>query len=141
MQLMTRGFARNVAYASMGKQPEYVTPTPAEEFDAHRYRMEGKHDDIQNHKWYELSRGRNIFRLDPQFPERNLEYRTTFVAHEKDLFENQQKRKIKEHEQRWKDNLRIISRREKILRNMNRNSGSNADKPTIEETAKLLSKF
>jgi len=94
----------------------FIYPTPAEEFDAHRHKMKVKHENIHETKWYDRTRGRNIFRYEPQFPNFTEEYRGSYPKHESLIFEENARQLRKDYTDRGKQNYNLIEMRKQIIR-------------------------
>lgn len=98
-----------------GKAPFDSFPTQAEEFDAHKYRMQAKHENINETKWHDKVSARNIFRYDTMFPDLNHEFRPVFREHESKVFSKNEMKKRYEFERRRIDVLRLIKLRNSLV--------------------------
>jgi hypothetical protein len=108
MPFTLRFFARNVATPHHLNPKGYEFPTQQQEFDAHRFKMEGKLEDSQAKQYYKRTSGRNVFRYDTQFPEFSNEYRSTIQQNEADLFKKIGLQKRREFDRRQDDIVRLI---------------------------------
>ena len=89
-----RFFARRITYtgSDLFSDQKTINPTPvmspAEEFDAYKYKMRAKYENQNAKQWYDKTPARSIFRFDPEFPEFTNEYNPLFQGHQDELLLN-----------------------------------------------------
>ncbi|CAI2385179.1 unnamed protein product [Moneuplotes crassus] len=120
-----RYFARSVAKsvpfaasqaAEIFGDRTFITPTPMEEFDAHKHKMEVKHNNIQEIKWHDRTVGRNIFRFEPQFPDFENGYRRDGRDHESKIFKAGAEKAANEFKKRATDNIALTKLKQRLVK-------------------------
>lgn len=108
-------------------------PTQAEEFDAHKYKMEVKHENKNDILWFNKNSARNIFRYQTQFPDFENDNRSGYKLHDTDLFNKNEWKKRNEFELRKIDILRFIKLKESLKRKTNKIQNQSAEHKKLRE--------